>query len=263
LLGVLAAGWRGSARDWERWHRTYRLIALIGISLAVLLQSVVALLLAVSPLAGWHTTLFPALFVAGAMLSGIAVVTLLAITLRSAFRVRDLVTDRHVEGLAKLLLAMGLALAYGYLMEVFAAWYAGDAHWLAKIEDRFGGTYAWSTWATILGNVVAIQWLWSPRVRASDTAVFLIALAAMVGMWFERFALIVTGLYHGYLPAYWDLYAPTAWEWLMFAGTAGLFLFLVLLFIRFLPLFGIVEVKALLEQERLDLTPGEVDYGRV
>lgn len=243
IYGALSLGWRGSARHWRRWRQAYLAIAVLSFHLVISVHSGVAMLFAAGPIPGWHTTLFPPFFVQGAVFSGMAMILLLAIGLRHAFHLQDIITRRHLDIVARLLLATGLLTAYGYLFEVFHAWYSGDPFELRTLKDRLVGPYAWSTWAAVALNVVLIQLLWFRSVRASEIALFVIGLGVAVGMWLERYLLVVSGLYRDYLPLSWRPYHTTLSEWMLFAGTIGLFLFLFLLFARLLPLVSIFELK--------------------
>lgn len=249
FYGIVALGWRGSAKHWQRWRQVYRLIAVLAVPLVFSVHSGVAMLYAASHVPGWHTTIFPPFFVIGAMFSGFAVVAMIAVVLRHAFRLENVVTERHLDILGMVLLASGLATAYGYLMEAFSAWYAGGFE-RATLEDRLVGRYAWSYWAAIACNVLAIQALWFRPVRRNPWALFAVSLIVAVGMWIERYMLQVTALYRDFLPSAWGFFAPTFWSLALFLGTIGLFLFLFMLFIRFLPVISIFEVEEVLSSRR-------------
>ncbi|MCB2053356.1 MAG: polysulfide reductase NrfD [Geminicoccaceae bacterium] len=252
IYGVLALGWRGSARHWKRWQVAYWICAGLAVPLVVSVHSGVSLLFAVGLEPGWHSTLFPAYFVLGAVFEGFAVVTLIAISLRTIFGLEVMVTDRHLDILGKLVLATGLMTAYGYLFDSFHAWYSGDPYERGTLMDRLFGGYAWSFWATILCNVVAIQLLWFESMRRRTWLLFTIAALVTFGMWAERFMLLVTGLYRDFLTSSWQSYWPSFWDWSLFAGTIGLFLFLFLLFVRLVPMISIFEVAEAMREERAD-----------
>jgi Ni/Fe-hydrogenase subunit HybB-like protein len=254
FYGLLALGWRGSARHWLRWRQVYRLIAALAIVLVVLLHSAGAMLFAIGPVPGWHSTLFPAFFMFGAVFSGFAMVAIIAVLLRGAFHLHNLVTDRHLDILGMLLLSLGLLTAYGYVMEAFFPWYSGDPYELQTLHDRLAGPYAWSTWGSLLLAMVPIQALWWRRVRASGVGLLVVAVLVTVGMWLERFMLLVTSSHRDFLPSAWGFYTPSFWEWSLFVGTVGLFLFLFFLFVRFLPLVSIFEIKEVLQEERSEVT---------
>ncbi|MFA7429763.1 MAG: NrfD/PsrC family molybdoenzyme membrane anchor subunit [Rhodospirillaceae bacterium] len=249
FYGVLALGWRGSARHWVRWRQAYVATALITFHLVVSVHSGVAMLFAAGLVAGWHSTLFPPFFVQSAVFSGVAVVILMAVTLRHAFHLYDLLTLRHLDILAKLLLGTGLLTAYGYLAEGFHAWYSGNPYEMQTLNDRLFGTYAWSAWGSIFLNILLIQLLWFRRVRTNVPLLFGIAAGVTVGMWLERYLLIVSGLYRDYLPSAWHVYETTWPEWGLFIGSIGLFGVLFLLFARFLPLVSMFELKEDLQRE--------------
>lgn len=250
FYGLLALGWRGSAVHWARWQRVYRFIAVLGVPLVVSVHSGVALLYAVGQLPGWRSTIFPPFFVIGAIFNGFAVVAMMAIALRHAFGLHNLVTDRHIDILARVLLATGIALGYCYLMEAFTAWYSGDLFERQTLTNRATGIYAWSYWGAIVCNVGAIQVLWWPAARRRASIVFAVSLLVTIGMWLERFMLQTTALYRDFLPSSFGIYWPSFWEYSTFLGTIGLFFLLFLLFIRFLPQISIFEVDEVIADER-------------
>jgi Ni/Fe-hydrogenase subunit HybB-like protein len=205
---------------------------------------------AVSIIPGWHSTMFPPYFVAGAIYAGFAMVLNLAIPIRKFFKVEDLITMKHLDNMAKILLATGLIVAYAYVMEIFFAWYSASEFEGYMKANRVGGPYWWSYWLLILCNIAAPQALWFQKVRRSPAVLFVIALIVGVGMWLERFVIIVTSLHRDFLPSSWGMYAGTMWDWMLFVGTIGLFLSLFFLFIRFVPMISIFEVRTLLPQSR-------------
>ncbi|MGH7404657.1 MAG: NrfD/PsrC family molybdoenzyme membrane anchor subunit [Candidatus Methylomirabilales bacterium] len=248
IYGVLAMGWRGSAVHWHRYEMAYLLLAGLATPLVVSVHSVVSLDFAVGIIPGWHTTIFPPYFVAGAIYSGFAMVMTLAIPLRAVYRLEDFITMRHLDNMAKVMLATGLIVAYGYLMETFMAWYSGNPYETYMFLNRMQGPYAPLYWALILCNVVLPQVLWSRRVRSSVPALFAIALVVNVGMWLERFIIVVTSLHRDFLPSSWGMYYPTFWDWATLVGSIGLFLALLFLFIRFLPMIAIFEMRTLVHE---------------
>lgn len=248
VYGVLALGWRNSARHWLHWWSAYKGCALLAVPLVISVHSGVALLFAMGPQAGWHTTVFPAFFVIGALYSGFAVVAMLAVALRSVFHLDALITTRHLDVLGKVLLATALMTSYGYVMEAFTMWWSGNPAEVSTLLDRFTGEYAWAWWSTIACNLVIIQLLWFRAFRVTPALLFLMGLVGTVGMWLERFMLVVTALYRPFIPAADGFYTPTYVEWLILAGTLGLFGLLYLLFIRFLPLLSGFEVKETLAE---------------
>ena len=250
VYGILAMGWRGAARHWQRYNQAYVLLAALATPLVVSVHSIVSFDFAVSILPGWHTTVFPPYFVAGAIFSGFAMVLTLAIPLRAAYGLQDFVTDRHLDLLAKVMLASGLVVAYGYIMELFTAWYSGMTFEKFLIWNRSLGPYAFWYWLLITCNIVVPMALWSRRVRSMPVLLFVIALIINVGMWLERFIIVVVSLHRDYLPSSWGLYTPTFWDWATLAGSMGLFLAMLFLFIRFLPMISIFEMRELLEESK-------------
>jgi molybdopterin-containing oxidoreductase family membrane subunit len=243
LYGLGALGWRGSARHWARWRQTYQLTAAIAVPLVVSVHSEISLLFAAGPIPGWSSTVFPAYFVLGAAFSGFAVVSMIAVVLRHMLGLRNLVTERHLDLLGKFLLACGLMTAYGYWAEVFDILYGAEKLEVGTLQDRLTGTYAWSYWGAVLANFLPLQLLWWRRVRINPVALFLIGLSVTVGMWFERYMLLVSTLYRDYLVSSWGEYHASWWELSLFAGMLGVFLVPFLLFVRFLPVISSFEIK--------------------
>ncbi|MGB0083831.1 MAG: NrfD/PsrC family molybdoenzyme membrane anchor subunit [Rhodomicrobiaceae bacterium] len=250
LYGLAALGWRGSAWHWARWRQAYVLTAAIAVPLVVSVHSEISLLFAAGPIPGWTSTVFPPYFVLGAAFSGFAVVSMIAVTLRHALGLGELVTERHFDLLGKMLLTTGLMTAYGYLAEVFDALYGGDKQDVGTLMDRLTGAYAWSYWGAVVANFLPLQLLWWGSVRRNPLLLFLISLSVTVGMWFERYMLLVTTLYRDYLVSSWGDYHASFWEWSLFAGMLGVFLVPFLLFVRFLPVISAFEVKEALFEER-------------
>ncbi len=250
VYGALAMGWRGNAKHWHRYHVAYGLLAALATPLVVSVHSIVGLDFAVSIAPGWHVTLFPPYFVAGAIYSGFAMVLTLAIPLRKVYGLEDFITDKHLDNMAKVMLATGLMVGYGYIMEVFIAWYSGSMYEEQVLSNRFVGPYAPYFYALVVCNIGAIQFLWSRAIRQNAVLLFVIAVIANVGMWLERFVIVVTSLHRDYLPSSWAMYEPTFWDWSLFIGTIGLFLALLFLFIRFLPVISIFEMRELVEHQR-------------
>lgn len=242
FFGLGALGWRGQATHWARWQQAYRLTAAIAVPLVVSVHSEISLLFAAGPVPGWVSTVFPPYFVLGAAFSGFAVVSMLTVWLRWMLGLHTLVTPRHLDMLGCLLLATGMMTAYGYAAEMFTAAYAGGKE-AETLFDRFGGPYAWSYWGAILFNFLPLQLLWWRRWRVQPLALFLIGSSATVGMWMERYMLLVSSLYRDWLGSSTGYFHPTFWDWSLFAGTIGLFLTLFLLFVRFLPVISAFEVR--------------------
>jgi len=248
IYGFLAMGWRGSARHWHRYEVCYLLLAGLATPLVVSVHTVVSFDFAVSLLPGWNATIFPPYFVAGAIYSGFAMVMTLAIPIRKFYGLEDFITTRHLDNMAKVMLATGLIVAYGYMMETFMAWYSGSpAEWF-MIMNRMTGPYAPFYWLLIACNVVIPQLLWLGKVRANVLLLWVISLVVNVGMWLERFIIIVVSLHRDYLPSSWGMYRPTIYDWATYIGSIGLFLTLLFLFIRFLPLISIFEMRALVKE---------------
>jgi Ni/Fe-hydrogenase subunit HybB-like protein len=250
IYGMLAMGWRGSALHWQRYQTAYLLLAGLATPLVVSVHTVVSFDFAIGIIPGWHTTVFPPYFVAGAIYAGFAMVMTLAIPIRAIYKLEDFITMRHLQNMAMVVLATGLMVAYGYLMEVFMAWYSGNPYEISMMLNRFRGPYAPMYWALIGCNVVVPQVLWLQRVRGSVVALFLVAIVVNVGMWLERFIIVVTSLHRDFLPSSWGMYSGTFWDWAVFIGTIGLFFALLFLFIRFLPMISIFEMRELVEEHR-------------
>ena len=248
--GMLAMGWRGSAVHWYRYETAYLLLAGLATPLVVSVHSIVSLDFAVSVLPGWHSTIFPPYFVAGAIYAGFAMVLTLAIPLRAAYRLDDLITMHHLDNMAKVMLTTGLFVFYGYVMEAFFAWYSANPNEAYMMSNRATGPYAPMYWLLLICNGLVPQLLWSPRLRASVPLLFVISLAVSLGMWLERYIIVVTSLHRDFLPSSWGMYSGTIWDWATFIGTIGLFLSLLFLFIRVLPMISIFEMRELVHEER-------------
>ncbi len=259
VYGMLAMGWRGSARHWHQYDTAYLLLAGLATPLVVSVHTVVSFDFAIAILPGWHTTIFPPYFVAGAIYSGFAMVLTLAIPIRAAYGLDDFITARHLQNMAKVMLATGLIVAYGYLTEAFIAWYSGDAYEGFVPINRFTGPYHFVYWLLLLCNVAIPQVLWLKRVRTSPATLFVISLVINVGMWLERFVIIVTSLHRDFLPSSWGRFAPTIWDISTFAGTIGLFVALLFLFLRFLPMISIFEMRTMLPEAQVDVDWEDVD----
>ena len=249
IYGILAMGWRGSARHWQRYEMAYLLLAGLATPLVVSVHTVVSFDFAIAILPGWHTTIFPPYFVAGAIYSGFAMVLVLAIPLRRFYGLEDFITMRHIRNMAKVMLATGLIVAYGYMMETFMSWYSGDTFEKYNFLNRAFGPYKSFYWALIACNVIIPQVLWIKRVRNSTVAVFVASLFVLVGMWLERFVIVITSLSRDFLTSSWGMYSPTIWDWATFIGTIGFFAACMFLFVRFLPMISISEMKALISEE--------------
>ncbi|MGE4055073.1 MAG: NrfD/PsrC family molybdoenzyme membrane anchor subunit, partial [Vicinamibacterales bacterium] len=256
IYGILAMGWRGSAHHWHQYETAYLLLAGLATPLVVSVHTVVSFDFAVSVLPGWHATIFPPYFVAGAVYSGFGMVLTLLIPIRALYGMQDFITMRHLENMAKVMLATGLIVAYGYTMEAFVAWYSANTYETYMMWNRMTGPYWWAYSLLILCNVITPQLLWLKRVRTSPLTLFAISIVVNIGMWLERFVIIVTSLHRDFLPSSWGRFSPTFWDWSTYIGTLGLFLTLLLLFLRFLPMISIFEMRALLPASRVK-TEGE------
>ena len=250
---MLAMGWRGSAQHWHRYETAYLLLAGLATPLVVSVHTVVSFDFAVAIVPGWHTTIFPPYFVAGAIYSGFAMVLTLAIPIRAVYGLEDFITMRHLQNMAKVMLVTGLIVAYGYMIEAFIAWYSGDQYeGFVPMQPHDRPVRAVLLGADPLQRRRSRRLLWFKRVRTNVPALFVISLIVNVGMWLERFVIIVTSLHRDFLPSSWGMYAPTFWDWSTFVGTIGLFLSLLFLFLRFLPMISIFEMRTMLPEAKVD-----------
>ena len=248
LYGLFALGWRGSNRQWHRYEVAYLLLAALATPLVLSVHSVVSFDFATSILPGWHSTIFPPYFVAGAIFSGFAMVLTLLIPSRQWFGLKEIVTKRHLENMAKIILATGSMVGFSYLVEFFLAWYSGNANERFVFMNRALGPYAWAYWTMITCNLVIPQIFWSKRARTTIWVLLAVSILVNVGMWFERFVIIVTSLHRDFLPSSWGMYKPTWVELLTLAGSFGLFFMLFLLFVRYLPMVAMAEVRSVMKQ---------------
>ncbi|MHB1423386.1 MAG: NrfD/PsrC family molybdoenzyme membrane anchor subunit [Gemmataceae bacterium] len=251
IYGIMAMGWRGSARHWKRYEMTYLILAALATPLVLSVHTVVSFDFAVAILPGWHSTVFPPYFVAGAIYCGFAMVLVLAIPLRAIYGLQDFITMRHLQNMAKVMLATGLIVDYGYGIEAFMGWYSGSIYEEFSQVNRMFGPYAVYYWVLLACNLGAIQFLWLKSVRDNPPWLFLIALIVLVGMWLERYVIVVTSLHRDYLPSSWGNYSPTVWDWTMFLGTIGFFFALMFLFVRLLPMISIAEMQTLLPEAKV------------
>ena len=251
LFGVLALGWRGSARHWQRYETAYLILAGMSTPLVLSVHTVVSFDFAVGIIPGWHATIFPPYFVAGAIYAGFAMVLLLAIPLRRWYGLEDFITMRHLENMAKVTLVTGLIVFYGYMSEAFFAWYSANQYEKFMWLNRATGPYGWLYWLLIFCNGVFPQSLWSKRLRTNTTWLFLVAIDVSIGMWLERFVIVVTSLHRDFLPSSWGMYYPTIWDFSTFFGTIGLFVMLMFLFVRVLPMISIFEMRTLLPSSKV------------
>jgi len=251
IYGLGAMGWRGSARHWHRYETAYLILAGLSTPLVLSVHTIVSFDFAVSIVPGWHATIFPPYFVAGAIYAGFAMVLTLLIPIRKFYGLEDFITMRHIHNCAKVMLATGLIVFYGYVIEAFFGWYSANTYERYMIYNRMTGPYAFVYWLLIMCNGVVPQLLWSYRIRENLLALFGIAMVVNVGMWLERFVIVVTSLHRDYLPSSWGNYLPTIWDWATFVGTIGLFLTLIFVFLRLLPMISIFEVRTLLPEAQV------------
>jgi molybdopterin-containing oxidoreductase family membrane subunit len=247
--GFLAMGWRGSAVHWSRYETTYLLLAGLATPLVLSVHTVISFDFAMSIIPGWHATIFPPYFVAGAIYAGFAMVLILAIPLRKIYGLEDFITTRHLRNMAKIMLATGLIVVYGYAMEAFMAWYSGNEYEWAMMTNRWTGPYAPYYWALIFCNLLVPQLLWFERFQSSVPRLFFISIVVSIGMWLERFVIVITSLHRDFLPSSWGMYYPTVWDWATFIGTLGLFFTLIFIFVRVLPAISIFEMRTLVPAE--------------
>jgi len=248
IYGLLAMGWRGSARHWHRYETAYLLLAGLATPLVLSVHTVVSFDFAVSIVPGWHTTIFPPYFVAGAIYSGFAMVLMLAIPIRKIYGLEDFITERHLQNSAKVMLATGWIVAYGYAIEAFMGWYGGNRYDAALLWNRLHGPYAFWYWMLLTCNIFVPQLLWFRKMRTHPVWLFLLSFVILVGMWLERFIIIVVSLSRDFLTSSWGMYYPTKWDWMTFIGTLGMFLAAMFLFVRILPMISIFEMRTLLPE---------------
>jgi molybdopterin-containing oxidoreductase family membrane subunit len=248
VYGMLAMGWRGSARHWHRYETAYLLLAGLATPLVLSVHTVVSFDFAVGIVPGWHTTIFPPYFVAGAIYSGFAMVLMLAIPIRKFYNLEDFITERHLQNSAKVMLATGLIVAYGYVVEAFMGWYGGNRYDAFLLWNRLHGPYSFFYYMLLVCNIVIPQVLWIPKLRSNPVWLFFISGVVLVGMWLERFIIVVVSLHRDFLTSSWGMYYPTRWDWMTYIGTIGLFLSAMFLFVRILPMISIFEMRTLLPE---------------
>jgi molybdopterin-containing oxidoreductase family membrane subunit len=249
VYGVLALGWRGSARHWFRYEKAFLILAGLSTPLVLSVHTVVSFDFASAVIPGWHATIFPPYFVAGAVYAGFAMVLTLAIPLRAMYGLKDFITMRHIENMAKVMLVTGLVVVYGYMSELFFGWYSGNGYERFMLKNRIlTGPYHKFYWALLLCNFIVPQLMWSKKLRNHIMVVFTVCMFVNVGMWLERFVIIVTSLANDFMPSSWEMYHPTIWDFSTFFGTVGLFVTLMFLFVRVLPMIAIFEMRLLLPE---------------
>jgi molybdopterin-containing oxidoreductase family membrane subunit len=252
LYGLLCLGWRGDARHWMHYKKLYVLLAGLAAPLVISVHTIVGLDFAIAILPGWHSTIFPPYFVAGAIFSGFSMVLTLIIPLRAIYKLQGLITARHLDLMAKVMMATGWIVTYGYFCEFFTAWRSGDIFDRYVDVNRAIGPYAGYFWALMACNVVAPQFLWARRFRYNTVVLFAVALLVNVGMWIERFVIVITSLHRDFLPSSWGIYHATFWDYATLTGSIGLFVALLFLFLRFLPAISMTETRGLLAAEKVD-----------
>ncbi len=248
VYGFLALGWRSSNRHWQNYERAYMILAALSTPLVLSVHSVVSFDFATSVEPGWHATIFPPYFVAGAIFSGFAMVLTLMLVARSVFKLTDLVTMTHIELMNKIILATGTIVGYAYAMEFFIAWYSGNQYERYVFLNRAFGPYAWAYWTMISCNVISPQLFWFKKLRTNIPLTFVISIFVNIGMWFERFVIIVTSLHRDFIPSSWGYFHPTPVDIAIYMGSLGLFFTLFLLFIRWVPMIAIAELKSVLPE---------------
>jgi Polysulphide reductase len=248
VYGFFALGWRGSVRNWNHYESAYLVLAALATPLVLSVHSVVSMDFAVSLLPGWHTTIFPPYFVAGAIFSGFAMVVTLMVICRTAFRLEHIITLRHFDYMAKIMLVTGTMVGYAYSTEFFTSWYSGNPYEFFTFMNRALGPYAWAYWIMISCNVISPQIFWFKKARTSIPILFAASIVINIGMWFERFVIIVTSLHRDFLPSAWGYFTPTIWDISCLLGSFGLFFTMFCLFVRFLPMVATSEVKTVLPQ---------------
>jgi molybdopterin-containing oxidoreductase family membrane subunit len=256
VYGMFSLGWRGSGRHWQRYEHIYLLLAGLSTPLVLSVHTVVSFDFAIGIVPGWHTTIFPPYFVAGAIYDGFAMVLTLAIPIRAVYHLEDFITMRHLENMAKVTLATGLIVAYGYTSEVFFGWYSANKYEGFMIWNRMTGPYWYMYWMLIFCNIITPQWLWFKKVRTSPFLLFCVAMVVNVGMWLERFVIVVVSLHRDFVPAAWGMYHGTKWDYMTFFGTVGFFLTMFFLFIRALPMISIFEMRTLVPSAKVPASEG-------
>ena len=244
--GFLSLGWTGSARQWLRYEKAYMLLAALAAPLVLSVHTIVSFDFAVSQLPGWHTTIFPPYFVAGAIFSGFGMVLTLLIPARKWLGLEDIVTKRHLENMCKVIIATGSMVGYAYMMEFFVAWYSGNIYESFTFINRAFGPYWWAYWIMISCNVISPQLFWFKKFRTTPWIIFVVSIFVNIGMWFERFVITVTSLSRANIPSVWRYFEPTPVDWMMLVGSFGLFFMFFLLFCRFLPVVAMAEIKSVM-----------------
>jgi molybdopterin-containing oxidoreductase family membrane subunit len=246
IYSLFSLGWRGASSHWRHYERAYLIIAGLATGLVLSVHSVVSFDFATSLVPGWHMTIFPPYFVAGAIFAGFAMVVMVLVVVRKTMRLENLITDYHLEMMNKVILTCSCLMGYAYMLEAFTAWYSMNDYIHHTFKQYIAGTYWWAGWLTISCNILIPQLLWIRKFRRSHFCMIFVAIAVTVGMWFERFVIIVISLHHDYLPSAWRMYKPTLVDFGILLGSFGLFFTLVLLFARVLPVIATTEMKMVL-----------------
>ena len=250
IYSILSLGWQGSARSWNHYEMVYLLLAGLSTPLVLSVHSIVSFDFAVSIVPGWHTTIFPPYFVAGAIFSGFAMVVTLLTIVREVFNLKEYITIGHMEKMNKVMLVTGMMVGYAYMTEFFIAWYSGNLYEKFAFINRAVGPFSWAYWIMITCNVLVPQIFWVRKWRRSIPIMFVASMLINIGMWFERFVIVVTSLHRDYLPSNWDYYSPTLYDWGITLGSFGFFFTLFLIFCRFLPTIAMFEVKSIMRVGR-------------
>jgi Ni/Fe-hydrogenase subunit HybB-like protein len=248
IYGFFALGWRNSAAHWQRHQIAYLLLAGLATPLVLSVHSVVSLDFSVAIVPGWHSTIFPPYFVAGAIYSGFAMSLNIILPVRKVYHLEHLITPRYLNNMANIMLVTGMIVAYGYFIEAFMAWYSGDIFERYMMVNRALGPYGWVFWLLMLCNVLVPQALWSGTIRRNPVTLFIVAFFINVGMWIERFVIVITSLHRDFTPSAWAMFFPTRWDWMILFGSVGLFLTLLFLFIRLVPMISISEMRELVAE---------------
>jgi len=248
---ILSMGWRGSNKNWNHYEMAYMILAGLSTPLVLSVHTIVSFDFAVSQLPGWHTTIFPPYFVAGAIFSGFAMVVTLLVIMREMFGLKNYVTMDHLEKMNKVIMATGMIVGYAYSMEFFIAWYSGNPLEKYVFINRAFGPYWWAYWTMTICNVIIPQVFWWRSARRNIAIMFAVSLYVNIGMWFERYVIVVTSLHRDFLPSSWGMYFPTWYDWGWTFGSFGLFFALFLLFVHFPPAIAMAEVKSVLPSEKL------------
>ncbi|MBU6192946.1 MAG: polysulfide reductase NrfD [Bacteroidetes bacterium] len=245
IYGLMSFGWNGSAKGWQRFESVSLILAGLSTPLVLSVHTIVSFDFATSVIPGWHTTIFPPYFVAGAVFSGFAMVQTLLIIMRKSMRLEQYITLNHIDVMNKIILVTGSIVGSAYITEFFIAWYSAVPYEQYAFANRMFGPYWWAYWTMMTCNVITPQLFWSRKLRRSLTASFIISIFVNIGMWFERFVIIVTSLHRDYLPSSWLMYSPSWVEICMYIGSLGLFFTLFFLFAKFLPVIAVAEVKSI------------------